>query len=246
MSERPYPEHDPQSIPSSSAAGAGISQVTTSELSLSRALNSLLPPSLKAAEIHSFKPKPEKSLQLFDVTHLPPRETIRALATRLNTCLGITFFIVESPAEVENLVDRVYFRCNYYNSARQEQEVNDAAGRGVHGMGNGLSARTMRRGQSPQPPTTSEICEILAMAAVGSQYDRQASASLRQACFQSACAGLDDAIEEEGEMDAGDETCYRVLRLLTLLSIYQILEKRGSCWRYIGTFSSLLPEELSC
>ncbi|RPB20811.1 hypothetical protein L211DRAFT_841314 [Terfezia boudieri ATCC MYA-4762] len=208
---------------------------TTSELSLSRALNSLLPPSVRAAEIPSFKPKSELgpddhhsdgeggsmiSLKLFNVTHLPPREIVKRLATTLNSTLGITFFIVEPPAEVENLVDRVYSHCDHYNLARRQQRAY------------GLSMAAMKL---PQPPSTCEICEILAMAAVGSQYDRQASASLRQACFHSARFGLDDAIEEAEEADAGDEVHYRVLRLLILLAIYQILEKRGSCWRYIGT-----------
>ncbi|KAF8430082.1 hypothetical protein EV426DRAFT_3881 [Tirmania nivea] len=222
MSAMPHPEHE---------------FFTISDLSLSRALNSLLPPSLKAAKIHSFKPKPEletgisggedgsmTSLQLFNATHLPPRETIKRLATRLNTSLGITFFIVESSAEVENLIDKVYSHCDYYNSARQKHRADNATGGDACGVE-----------QLPQPPATSEICEILAMAAVGSQYHRQASASLRQACFHSARFGIDDAIEEAEEADAGDDACYRVLRLLTLLAIYQILEKRGSCWRYIGT-----------
>jgi len=130
--------------------------------------------------------------------------------------VGITFFVVEPSAEVENLVDRVYSHCSYYTWALQ--------------MGNG----------PPQSPPTSEICEVLAMAAVGSQYDREASASLREACFNSARFGLDDAIEE-ADADAGDDVYYRVLKILALLAIYQILEKRGSCWKYIGTCSSASP-----
>lgn len=236
---------------------------TISELSLSRALNSLLPPSLKAAEIHAFKPKSKPRLNigsddtndflipgikprkseagdgsggpplLFTATHLPPRELVRKLATKLNTCLGTTFFIVESLAEVEYLIERVYAFCDHEEANRQR------LAKPRHGGG----ALPLMMGSSPPPPTTGEVCELLAMAAVGAMYVAGIPASLRQTCFDSARFGLDDAIEEaeEENPDLGVDACYRVLRLLALLAVYQILEKRGSCWRYIGTSFSPYP-----
>lgn len=169
------------------------------------------------------------SLNLFSATHLPPRETVRKLATRLTTCLGITFFVVDSPAEVEKLVERVYSYYDAYNAAKKtrikiQSIISDS----------NLSAFT----PLPQPPTAGELCELLAMAAVGSQYEPDASASLRLTCFHSARFGLEDAMEEAEEGDSGDDACYRILRLLAFLAVYQILEKRGSCWWYIGRFTS--------
>ena len=42
-----------------------------------------------------------------------------------------------------------------------------------------------------------------------------------------------ESAHRRGRGDSG--ALLRVLRLLAMLAMYQILEKRASCWRYIGT-----------
>ena len=88
--------------------------------------------------------------------------------------------------------------------------------------------------------TSSQMCQLLIIVAVASQYDDTVSLDFRDSCFESTRFMLDDAIEEaEGEEEGDWEederptAGFRVMRVLTLMAVYQILEKRGSCWRYI-------------
>lgn len=244
-------------------SSSGRAFTPISELVLSRTLSSLLPSPLRDAvgDIPSYTPPPvapAQPLPLHDRERLPPYALAVGCLETLYDTLGLLFYIADGKEELRGMVGGLY---RMSGGARPLGSAN------VDMMDTDAMHMT--------PDCPAHTTQILAMIALGAQYDSTVPRELRQACFESARFGLDDALEElalsddyhgmneagggggaggaggrggrEGEREEGQNggrlervgggkvVLLRVLRLLAMLAMYQILEKRASCWRYIGT-----------
>lgn len=180
--------------------GAGSLDIRTesSEFSLSRSLNALLPQDIRLESIEDFKSSTESvisSIRIFSRDSLPPYPVTAKAIDKFYLSTGQLFYILEEH-EARELLKTAY--------------------------------------TEPQKTTLPMFCQLFAIAAVGSLYDDHVPFAVNQSFFQTARFYLDDCLEADD---------FQTMRVLLLLAIYCILEKRVACWKYIGTFliSSFLP-----
>lgn len=178
----------------------GVLDVRTesSEFSLSRALNALLPQDVKLESIQDFKSSTESaisSIRIFARDSLPPYPVTAKAIDKFFLSTGQLFYIIEE-REARELLKAVY--------------------------------------TEPRNTTLSMFCQLFAIAAVGSQYDDLVPHAVKQSFFQTARFYLDDCLEADD---------FQTMRVLLLLAIFCILDKRTACWKYVGMFIALF---LSC
>lgn len=186
-------------LPPSSGIG-GVLDVRTesSEFSLSRALNALLPQDVKLESIQDFKSSTESaisSIRIFARDSLPPYPVTAKAIDKFFLSTGQLFYIIEE-REARELLKAVY--------------------------------------TEPRNTTLPMFCQLFAIAAVGSQYDDLVPHAVKQSFFQTVRFYLDDCLEADD---------FQTMRVLLLLAIFCILDKRTACWKYVGMFIALF---LSC
>ncbi|KAH0602862.1 uncharacterized protein H6S33_008512 [Morchella sextelata] len=171
--------------------GAGSLDIRTesSEFSLSRSLNALLPQDIRLESIEDFKSSTESvisSIRIFSRDSLPPYPVTAKAIDKFYLSTGQLFYILEEH-EARELLKIAY--------------------------------------TEPQKTTLPMFCQLFAIAAVGSLYDDLVPFAVNQSFFQTARFYLDDCLEADD---------FQTMRVLLLLAIYCILEKRVACWKYIG------------
>jgi len=181
---------------SSNIAGSLDIRIESSEFSLSRALNALLPQDVKLESIQDFKSSTESaisSVRIFARDSLPPYPVIAKAIDKFYLSTGQLFYIVEEH-EARELLKAVY--------------------------------------AEPQNTTLPMLCQLFAIAAVGSQYDDLVPHAVKQSFLQTARFYLDDCLEADD---------FQTMRVLLLLAIFCILDKRIVCWKYVGMCYCILP-----
>lgn len=185
-----------------SGSGAGNLDIRTesSEFSLSRSLNALLPQDIKLESIQDFRSSTESaisSVKIFARDYLPPYPvTVKAL-DKFYLFTGQLFYVLEEH-EARELLKNVY--------------------------------------TEPQNTTLPMFCELFATAAVGSQHDDLVPQVVKQSFFQTARFYLDDCLEVDD---------FQTMRVLLLLAIFCVLDKRTACWKYISMFCRSIISETS-
>lgn len=172
----------------------------SSEFSLSRSLNALLPQDFKLESIQDFKSSTEStisSVRIFARNSLPPYPVTAKAIDKFYLSTGQLFYILEEH-EARQLLKAVY--------------------------------------TEPQDTTLPMFCQLFAIAAVGSLYDDLVPYAVKQSFFQTARFYLDDCLEADD---------FQTMRVLLLLGIFCILDKRVACWKYVGMFYQPLPS-LTC
>lgn len=174
--------------PSNIAGNLDI-RTESSEFSLSRALNALLPQDVKLESIQDFKSSTESpisSIRIFARNSLPPYPVTAKAIDKFYLSTGQLFYIVEE-REARELLKAAY--------------------------------------TEPQNTTLPMFCQLFAIAAVGSQYDDLVPYAVKQSFFQTARFYLDDCLEADD---------FQTVRVLLLLAVFSILDKRTVCWKYVG------------
>lgn len=178
----------PQSRSGSVAVNLDV-RIESSEFSLSRSLNALLPQDVKLESIQDFRSRTESaisSIRIFARDSLPPYPVTAKAIDKFYLSTGQLFHILEE-REARELLKTVYTK--------------------------------------PQDTTLPMFCELFATAAVGSQYDDLVPDAVKQSFLQTARFYLDDCLEADD---------FRAMRVLLLLAIFCVLDKRTACWKYIG------------
>lgn len=184
----------PQSRSASVAVNLDV-RIESSEFSLSRSLNALLPQDVKLESIQDFRSSTESaisSIRIFARDSLPPYPVTAKAIDRFYLSTGQLFYILEE-REARKLLETVYTK--------------------------------------PQDTTLPMFCELFATAAVGSQYDDLVPDAVKQSFLQTARFYLDDCLEADD---------FQTMRVLLLLAIFCVLDKRTACWKYIGMFYRFL------
>lgn len=180
----------PQSRSGSVSGNLDI-RTESSEFSLSRSLNALLPQDVKLESIQDFRSSTESaisSIRIFARDFLPPYPVTAKAIDKFYLSTGQLFYILEE-REARELLETVYTK--------------------------------------PQDTTLPMFCELFATAAVGSQYDDLVPHAVKQSFLQTARFYLDDCLEADN---------FQTMRVLLLLAIFCVLDKRTACWKYIGMF----------
>lgn len=176
---------------SGSATGNLDIRTESSEFSLSRSLNALLPQDFQLKSIQDFRSSTESaisSVEIFARDYLPPYPVIAKAIDKFYLSIGQLFYVLEE-REARKLLNDVY--------------------------------------TEPQNTTLPMFCELFATAAVGSQYDDLVPQAVKQSFLQTARFYLDDCLEADD---------FQTMRVLLLLAIFCVPDKRAACWKYIGMF----------
>lgn len=183
-----------------SGSGARNLDIRTesSEFSLSRSLNALLPQDVKLESIRDFRSSTAiSSVKIFARDSLPPYPVTAKALDKFYLSTGQLFYVLEEH-KARKLLKDVY--------------------------------------TEPQNTTLPMFCELFATAAVGLQYDDLVPQVVKQSFLQTARFYLDDCLEVDD---------FQTMRVLLLLAIFCVLDKRTACWKYISMFCLLNPFETS-
>lgn len=184
------------SLPQLGSVAGGLDiRTESSEFSLSRSLNALLPEDVKLESIQDFRSSTESAtslIRIFARDSLPPYPVTAKAIDKFYLSTGQLFYIIEE-REARELLKTVY--------------------------------------TEPQNTTLPMFCVLFATAAVGSQYDDLVPHAVKQSFLQTTRFYLDDYLEADD---------FQTVRILLLLAIFCVLDKRTACWKYIGMLCRVL------